>query len=81
MRVEYGKRLLAAQTGPDGQVVASFADSGRALGDMVIGADGIHSLIRRTIDAAAPRPRYAGQYTVCGYTADAAAPRRSTRTP
>ncbi|MDW6065262.1 FAD-dependent monooxygenase [Streptomyces sp. FXJ1.4098] len=32
VRVEHGKRLLAAQTGPDGRVVASFADGGRAQG-------------------------------------------------
>jgi len=74
VRIEYGKRLLAAQTGPDGSVVGSFADGGRAKGDILIGADGIHSLIRRTIDAGAPRPRYTGQHTVCGYTRDAAAP-------
>ena len=74
VRIEYGKRLLAAQTGPDGTIVGSFADGGRAMGDVLIGADGIHSLIRRTIDAGAPRPRYTGQHTVCGYTRDAAAP-------
>lgn len=74
VRVEHGKRLLAAQTGPDGRVVASFADGGRAQGDLLVGADGIHSLIRRTIEAAAPRPRFTGQHTVCGYTRDAASP-------
>ncbi|MGW5693352.1 FAD-dependent monooxygenase [Streptomyces asiaticus] len=41
---------------------------------MLIGADGIHSLVRRLIDAAAPRPRYTGQHTVCGYTRDADSP-------
>jgi 2-polyprenyl-6-methoxyphenol hydroxylase-like FAD-dependent oxidoreductase len=74
IQMERGKRLLAAQTGPEGQIVGSFADSGRALGDVLIGADGLHSLIRRTIDAASPRPRYTGQTTVCGSTRDAASP-------
>jgi 2-polyprenyl-6-methoxyphenol hydroxylase-like FAD-dependent oxidoreductase len=74
VRIEHGKRLLAAQTGPDGTIVGSFADGGRAVGDVLIGADGIHSLIRRTIDAGAPRPRYTGQHTVCGYTRDAEVP-------
>lgn len=79
VRIEHGKRLLAAHTSPDGRIVCSFADGGRAVGDVLIGADGIHSLVRRTIDAAAPRPRYTGQHTVCGYTRDAETPR--TRTP
>ncbi len=70
VRIEYGKRLLAAHTSPDGTVVGSFADGGRAVADVLIGADGIHSLIRRTIDAASPRPRYTGQQTVCGYARD-----------
>lgn len=74
VRIEHGKRLLAAQTGPDGTIVGSFADGGRATGNVLIGADGIHSLIRRTIDAGAPRPRYTGQHTVCGYTRDTTAP-------
>ncbi|MDT3397880.1 FAD-dependent monooxygenase [Streptomyces sp. B1866] len=63
-----GKRLLAAHTAPDGRVVASFAGGGRAQGDLLVGADGTHSAIRRLIDAAAPRPRYTGRITVCGYT-------------
>ncbi|MCD9591047.1 FAD-dependent monooxygenase [Streptomyces sp. 8ZJF_21] len=74
VRIEYGKRLLAAHTSPDGRIVGSFADGGRAVGDMLIGADGIHSLVRRIIDAGAPRPRYTGQHTVCGYTRDADSP-------
>ncbi|WFB11041.1 FAD-dependent monooxygenase [Streptomyces sp. LX-29] len=67
IRIEYGKRFVAAHTGPDGCAVASFADGGRACGDLLIGADGVHSALRKTIDAAAPRPRYTGQNTVCGY--------------
>ncbi|MET8009363.1 NAD(P)/FAD-dependent oxidoreductase [Streptomyces sp. NPDC005271] len=74
VRIEHGKRLLAAHTGPDGRIVGSFADGGRAVGDVLIGADGIHSLIRRAIDAGAPRPRYTGQTTVCGYARDVASP-------
>ncbi|MEU5271151.1 FAD-dependent monooxygenase [Streptomyces hygroscopicus] len=74
VRIEHGKRLLAVHTSPDGRIVGSFADGGRAVGDVLIGADGIHSLIRRLIDAGAPRPRYTGQHTVCGYTRDADSP-------
>ncbi|MEU2685158.1 NAD(P)/FAD-dependent oxidoreductase [Streptomyces hygroscopicus] len=74
VRIEHGKRLLAVHTSPDGRIVGSFADGGRAVGDVLIGADGIHSLIRRLIDAGAPRPRYTGQHTFCGYTRDADSP-------
>ncbi|MBG0832552.1 FAD-dependent monooxygenase [Planomonospora sp. ID67723] len=40
------------------------ADVGGA--DLVVGADGIWSVTRRTLDRAAPEPRYAGIYTVSG---------------
>ncbi|UNO43185.1 FAD-dependent monooxygenase [Streptomyces sp. MST-110588] len=69
--LHHGKRLIAAETVGTGRVVASFADGGRAEGDVLIGADGIHSVTRKLIDPAAPRPRYTGQNTVCGYTRDA----------
>lgn len=68
--VRHGKRLVAAETVSDRRVVASFADGSRAEGDLLIGADGIHSVVRKMIDPAAPRPRYTGQNTVCGYTRD-----------
>ncbi|MFH9419440.1 FAD-dependent monooxygenase [Streptomyces sp. NPDC017529] len=72
--VRHGKRLVAAETVSDRRVVASFADGSRAEGDLLIGADGIHSVVRKMIDAAAPRPRYTGQNTVCGYTRDVEPP-------
>lgn len=55
-------------------MVAAFADGSRAEGDLLIGADGLHSVTRTLIDPAAPRPRYTGQNTVCGYTRDADVP-------
>ncbi|WKX68780.1 NAD(P)/FAD-dependent oxidoreductase [Streptomyces sp. XD-27] len=73
VRIEYGKRFVAAHIAPDGRIVASFADGGRAQADVLIGADGIHSVTRKFIDAASPRPRYTGLNTVCGYTRDLAA--------
>ncbi|MEU8915544.1 MULTISPECIES: FAD-dependent monooxygenase [Streptomyces] len=72
--VRHGKRLVAAETvdGAGGRrVVARFADGTRAEGDMLIGADGLHSVTRALIDPAAPQPRYTGQNTVCGYVPDA----------
>ncbi|MGG7570330.1 FAD-dependent monooxygenase [Streptomyces sirii] len=75
--VRHGKRLVGAETvdGADGRrVVASFADGSRAEGDLLIGADGLHSVTRTLIDPAAPQPRHTGQNTVCGYTRDAEVP-------
>ncbi|GAA2066910.1 FAD-dependent monooxygenase [Streptomyces albiaxialis] len=68
--VEYGKRFVAAETARDGTVTARFADGTTARGDVLIGADGLHSLTRRLIDPDAPEPRHTGQTTVCGYARD-----------
>ncbi|GAB2836153.1 FAD-dependent monooxygenase [Streptomyces daliensis] len=65
--IEHGKRLTTAEQHPDGAVTAHFADGTSATGDLLIGADGIHSTTRALIDPGAPRPRHTGQTTVCGY--------------
>src|SRR5918998_4461684 len=70
IRIEHGKRLIDAETTPDG-VVARFEDSTHAEGDLLIGADGIHSRTRRIIDPAAPGPRYTGLGNIGGFTRDA----------
>lgn len=41
-------------------VTARFADGTSARGDVLIGADGVHSTVRRLIDPAAPDPNYTG---------------------
>ncbi|MEU2724785.1 FAD-dependent monooxygenase [Streptomyces smyrnaeus] len=66
--IEHGKRLVTADTAPDGRVIARFADGTHAEGDLLIGADGLHSVTRTLIDPGAPAPRHTGQITVCGYT-------------
>jgi 2-polyprenyl-6-methoxyphenol hydroxylase-like FAD-dependent oxidoreductase len=60
--VVHGKRVVGA-TG-DG---VSFADGSTAKGDLLVGADGVHSVVRRLIDPAAPEPRYTGQRVIYGY--------------
>jgi 2-polyprenyl-6-methoxyphenol hydroxylase-like FAD-dependent oxidoreductase len=66
IRIEYGKRLVDA--GADGGVVARFADGTEAAGDLLVGADGVHSVTRRLIDPAAPQGRYVGLVNFGGYT-------------
>jgi FAD-dependent urate hydroxylase len=58
--VHYGKRLVGAEPAAGGGVVAAFEDGTRVAGDLLVGADGVHSPTRRLIDPAAPSPRYVG---------------------
>ncbi|HEV2893496.1 MAG TPA: FAD-dependent monooxygenase, partial [Actinomycetota bacterium] len=66
--VEFGKRLVHAEPTPDGGVVARFDDGTQAAGDLLVGADGVHSATRRLIDPAAPGGRYVGLVNFGGYT-------------
>ncbi|HYW90216.1 MAG TPA: FAD-dependent monooxygenase, partial [Chloroflexota bacterium] len=71
VRVEFGKRLDSAIEASDGRVIARFTDGTQADGDVLIGADGIHSVTRRLIDPSAPKPRHVGLTNFGGYTPDA----------
>ncbi|MPZ81083.1 MAG: FAD-dependent monooxygenase [Actinophytocola sp.] len=64
--IEYGKRLVSAESTPDG-VLARFADGSTARGDLLIGADGLRSATRRIIDPNAPAPRYVPLLNAGGY--------------
>lgn len=64
--IEYGKRLVSAESTPDG-VLARFADGSTARGDLLIGADGLRSATRRIIDPKAPAPRYVPLLNAGGY--------------
>ena len=59
IRIEHGKRLVSAAETAD-SVTARFDDGTEATGDILIGADGIHSTVRGLIDADAPDPSYTG---------------------
>jgi 2-polyprenyl-6-methoxyphenol hydroxylase-like FAD-dependent oxidoreductase len=66
VRIEYRKKLADAR--PEGTGVrAVFADGSEAVGAMLIGADGVHSAVRRIVDPAAPGPRYEGLLSTGGY--------------
>jgi len=66
--IQHGKRLTTAEPTPNGRVVGRFEDGTSAEGDVLIGADGIHSRTRRIIDPAAPEPRYTGLGNIGGFT-------------
>nr|WP_238341508.1 NAD(P)/FAD-dependent oxidoreductase [Actinopolymorpha rutila] len=61
-----GKRLVNIDdTG--NHVRAHFTDGTTAEGDVLVGADGIRSVVRTLIDPTAPRPRYVGFLNTAGY--------------
>ncbi|MFF0146257.1 2-polyprenyl-6-methoxyphenol hydroxylase-like FAD-dependent oxidoreductase [Amycolatopsis sulphurea] len=64
---EHGRRLVSVASGKHG-VTATFADGVTASGAVLIGADGLHSVVRKLIDPAAGSPRFTGLTVVYGYT-------------
>jgi FAD-dependent urate hydroxylase len=64
--VEHGKRLATVQRDGDG-MRAVFEDGSDVAGDVVIGADGIRSVVRGLIDPNAPTPTYGGLINLGGY--------------
>ncbi|HEU4397881.1 MAG TPA: FAD-dependent monooxygenase [Actinomycetota bacterium] len=64
--VEHGKRLVDAEPAGDG-VRAVFEDGSDVTGEVLIGADGVHSAVRRLIDPNAPAPTYVGLVNLGGY--------------
>jgi 2-polyprenyl-6-methoxyphenol hydroxylase-like FAD-dependent oxidoreductase len=70
VRIEYAKKVIRVDERPDG-VTAHFADGTNASADVLIGADGVHSTVRRLIDPAAPGARYLGLLGFEGIVEDA----------
>jgi len=66
IRTEYGKRFVHYTESAD-SVTAHFDDGSSATADVLIGADGIHSVIRGLIDGSAPQPRYTGLVSFGGF--------------
>ncbi|MDQ3573461.1 MAG: FAD-dependent monooxygenase [Actinomycetota bacterium] len=64
--IQFGSRLVRAEDTGEG-VRATFADGSVAVGDVLIGCDGVDSTVRTIIDADAPAPKYAGLLGTGGY--------------
>ena len=56
IHLEHAKRLVAVHE-TDTAITATFEDGTTATADVLIGADGIHSTVRKLIDSEAPEPR------------------------
>src|SRR5579875_1361969 len=63
---EYHRCLVRIEQS-GGSVTAHFADGTRASGDVLIGADGVHSATRTYVDPDAPSPRYTGLVSFGGF--------------
>ncbi|MCW2685175.1 MAG: 2-polyprenyl-6-methoxyphenol hydroxylase-like oxidoreductase [Mycobacterium sp.] len=59
VRIHHANKLIRVDEQPDG-VTAHFADGSSASADVLIGADGVHSAVRRLVDPDAPGARYLG---------------------
>ncbi len=67
VEVRYGARVAAvADLGTQVDVV--LEDGARLRADLLVGADGVHSLVRRAIDPSAPPARYVGLANFGGIT-------------
>lgn len=66
--IQHSKRLIGAETTPQGSVIARFDDGTEARGDVLIGADGIRSAVRSIIDPHAPEPHFTGLGNIGGFT-------------
>ncbi|MCX6047866.1 MAG: FAD-dependent monooxygenase [Chloroflexi bacterium] len=78
IQVEYQKRLKTI-TQTASKVTAHFEDGTCAEGDLLIGADGIHSKTRQTVLPNSPKPAYVGIIGVGGVTPAAALPMMTER--
>jgi 2-polyprenyl-6-methoxyphenol hydroxylase-like FAD-dependent oxidoreductase len=71
--IHYRKRLSGVDESADG-IGAIFTDGSRAVGDVLVGADGLHSRVRVLVDANAPRARYVGLLNTGGCAQDVRVP-------
>jgi 2-polyprenyl-6-methoxyphenol hydroxylase-like FAD-dependent oxidoreductase len=70
VRIHDAKKLIRVDEHPD-RVTAHFVDGSSASADVLIGADGVHSAVRRLIDPDAPGARYLGLLGFEGLATDA----------
>jgi 2-polyprenyl-6-methoxyphenol hydroxylase-like FAD-dependent oxidoreductase len=78
VKVEYEKRLERISTNGT-KVTAHFEDGTSAEGDLLVGADGIHSQTRRFLLPDGPEPAFVGIISISGVAPSSAVPAMSQR--
>jgi len=76
--IHHNKRLSRIERLPD-RVIAHFTDGSSAEGDILIGADGVHSQTRRQVMLDAPEPEFVGITGIGGAVAMSDIPELSPR--
>jgi 2-polyprenyl-6-methoxyphenol hydroxylase-like FAD-dependent oxidoreductase len=66
--VHHERRLVDATVLPEGRVRAVMHDGSSVEADLLVGADGVHSVVRRLVDPKAPDGRYVGLTNFGGIT-------------
>jgi 2-polyprenyl-6-methoxyphenol hydroxylase-like FAD-dependent oxidoreductase len=67
VELAFEKRLVSIEDQPDQPIVAHFADGTSAEGDFLIGADGVHSSVRRHVIPDGPTPFDTGLVSFGGF--------------
>jgi 2-polyprenyl-6-methoxyphenol hydroxylase-like FAD-dependent oxidoreductase len=69
VEVHFEKRLAKIEDRPDRPIVATFTDGSTAEGDLLIGADGVHSAVRQHVIPGGPKPFDTGLLGFGGFVA------------
>lgn len=80
VRIEHGKRLIGFEDDAGG-ITARFEDGTSARGDLLVGADGLHSRVRRILLPEGPEPAYTGLTGTGGWTPRSAFPKAGLTDP
>ena len=67
VEMHFDKPLVRIEDRPDQSVVAHFADGSSAEGDLLIGADGVHSTVRSHVVPDGPQPHDLGLISFGGF--------------
>lgn len=78
LKVQYEKRLCDIRQDELG-VTAVFTDGSQAVGDVLIGADGVHSATRQLLFPEGPAPAFTGMKNYGGFTPLSAVPELTAR--